>query len=321
MRQTQFVYPFSIPCLALLFCVLATPEYSDAGTIYATGQLLIPGDPSIPPGQPGHDDTRENYVYHISTLTGLATPVSPVTTGLPAALAGTLDGRLLGFAGGQLSEVSPSTGVLTPIGASNGLTATGLEVLPDNRGFLTPFDANFDSQQLFSLDITTGAAAPISGSPTEIGDAIDNAAGNPLGTTRPFIIGLGAVADQLYGVDLDSNSLIALDADNGAASVVGDVGAVGSVTNGSATYGGFAALTGVDENADGEFDALFGAVNFIDDGNENQRLGGVARSTVVDVGNAASCMFDRCDSGRPGIAPSRIEGRGDSCFRAHGTLV
>ncbi|MEM8681114.1 MAG: hypothetical protein AAGF97_17345, partial [Planctomycetota bacterium] len=207
MKSTALRSHLLVLCLGGLIAAVVLPAHElAASTIYATGQLLIPGDANIPPGQPGHDDTRENYVYHISTLTGLATPVSPVTTGLPAALAGTIDQRLLGFANGQLSEVDPFTGGQTPIGASNGLTATGLEILPDDRGFLTPFDDNFDTQQLFGLDIATGAAVPLSASTTEIGDAIDNAAGNPVGTSRPFIIGLGAVGDQLYGVDLDTNS-------------------------------------------------------------------------------------------------------------------
>ncbi len=264
------------------FCLLVAISIPvNAGTIYASGQLLIPGDPGIPPGEPGHDDTRENYVYQIDTLTGTATPMSPVTSGLPAALAGTLDQRLLGFSGGQLTQVDPSTANQSPIGANNGLSATGFEVLPDNRGFLTPFDGGFSTQQLFGIDIATGTASPISASATEIGDAIDNAAGNPLGTADPFIISLGAVGTTLYGIDLDTDSLIALDSDTGAASVIGAVGAVGG-----GAYSGFAALTGVDEDADGTFDALFGAVNFFDDDGDPdtavQRLGGVARYDLTD---------------------------------------
>jgi hypothetical protein len=244
--------------------------------------LLTPGDPAIPPGQPGHDDTRENFVYAIDTVTGEATAVSPVTTGLPSAMAGTIDQRLLGFKSGQLSELDPKTAGLTPIGADNGLSATGFEVLPGGQGFLTPFNDDFDTQQLFALDIATGAASPIGSSATAIGDAIDTAAGNPLGTARPFIISLGAVGETLYGVDLDTNSLVSLDPETGSAGVVGDVGAVGSVTNGDATYSGFAALTGVDEDADGAFDALFGAVNFVNDGTDTLRLGGVARFDLAD---------------------------------------
>ncbi len=267
-----------------LIAIALTPLTSSAGTIYASGQLLVPGDPNIPPGEPGHDDSRENYVYAIDTQTGVASPISPVTTGLPAALAGTIDQRLLGFSSGQLVQVDPATGDQTTIGANNGLNATGFEILPDGRGFILPFDGNFDTQQLYSIDIANGAASPISISATEIGDAIDTAAGNPLGTTGPFIISLGAVGNTLYGVDLATDSLTSLDPETGEAAVIGAVGAVGSVGGGA--YAGFAALTGVDEDADGNFDALFGAVNFFDDDGDpdtfSQRLGGVARYDLSD---------------------------------------
>ncbi|MEM7435926.1 MAG: hypothetical protein AAF436_12295 [Myxococcota bacterium] len=254
-----------------------------AVTIYATGQLLTPGDPDIPFGEPGHDDTRENFVYAIDPATGIATPVSPATTGLPAALAGEGASRLLGFSSGQLVEVEPATGAQTPIGENNGLSATGLDVTADGRGFVLPFNDDFDTQQLHELDLGTGDATPI-GSPTAVGDAIDSAAGNAPGTSAPFVIGLSSIGDTIYGVDLDTNSLIAIDSEQGSASVVGAVGAVGSVGGGA--YSGFAAMTGVDEDADGEFDALFGNVNFFDDDGDpdtlSVRLGGVARYDLDD---------------------------------------
>lgn len=252
-------------------------------TIYATGQLLTPGDPNIPPGDPGHDDTRENFVYAIDPATGIATPVSPATTGLPAALAGEGPSRLLGFTSGQLVEIEPTTGAQTPIGANNGLSATGLDVTDAGWGFLLPFNDDFDTQQLHELDLETGDAWPI-GSPTAVGDAIDEAAGNAPGTSRPFVIGLGSVGDAIYGVDLDSDSLIEIDPTGGSASVIGEVGAVGSVDGGA--FSGFAALTGVDEDGDGQFDALFGNVNFFDDDGDpttpTVRLGGVARYDLDD---------------------------------------
>ncbi|MEM9586663.1 MAG: PEP-CTERM sorting domain-containing protein, partial [Planctomycetota bacterium] len=132
------------------------------------------------------------------------------------------------------------------------------------------------------LDLDTGAASAISSSATTIGDAIDLASGNPSGTSSPFLISLGGVGNTLYGVDLDSDSLISLDPETGDASVVGAVGAVGSVTNGSASYSGFSALTGVDEDEDGQYDALFGSVNFIRAGDDLFRLGGVARYDLTD---------------------------------------
>ncbi|MEM9585673.1 MAG: hypothetical protein AAGA03_00205, partial [Planctomycetota bacterium] len=116
---------------------------ASAATILASGQLLTPGDPAIPPGQPGHDDSRENFVYSIDTRTGIATPISPSTTGLPSALAINSEQRLLGFRSGQLNEVEPSTGSRTDIGSDNGLSSTAFEILPGNRGFILPFDNAF----------------------------------------------------------------------------------------------------------------------------------------------------------------------------------
>lgn len=268
--------------LLIGLCCYLAPSASAAPIIYASGQLLVPGDPGIPAGEPGHDDSRENYLYAINTVTGQATPVSPVTSGLPSALAGVRDGRLLGFASGQLVEIDPPTANRTPIGSNNEQNSTGFEILPGNQGFLLPFNVDFETQQLVNIDLETGATTPIGTDEHAIGHAIDAAAGNPLGTAEPFIIGLGAVGSMLYGVDLDTDSLVAIEPASGEATVVGKVGAVGGVTNGLATYSGFAALTGVDENRDGQFDALFGSVNFVDDGDESYRLGGVARYDLTD---------------------------------------
>ncbi len=242
--------------------------------IYASGQLLIPGDPDIPPGQPGHDDTRENYVYEIDVLTGVATAVSPVTSGLPAALAGTPSGMLFGFSSGQLVEVNPFSGSRTNIGSNNGLNSTAFDITATGQGFVLPFDPDFNTQQIHNIDLSTGAATAL-GSASAIGNAIDLARGTALGTATPFVISLGSVGNTLYGVDLDTDSLISIDSITGMAGVVGAVGAVGAANGGG--YSGFSALTGVDEDLDGEFDALFGSVNFFDDGTGTQRLGGIGR--------------------------------------------
>ncbi|MFI4893228.1 MAG: PEP-CTERM sorting domain-containing protein [Phycisphaerales bacterium JB058] len=235
--------------------------------IYASGQLLIPG-------APGHDDTRENFIYEIDVLTGAATAVSPMTTGLPAALAGTPSGSLFGYSSGQLVEVNPFSGSQTNIGANNGLSSTAFDITAAGQGFVLPFDSSFDTQQIHNIDLATGAATAL-GSATAIGDAIDLARGTALGTATPFVISLGSVGNTLYGIDLDTNSLISINSATGAADVVGMVGAVGAANGGG--YSGFSALTGVDEDLDGTFDALFGSVNFFDDGSGSQRLGGIGR--------------------------------------------
>ncbi|MDJ0842639.1 MAG: PEP-CTERM sorting domain-containing protein [Crocosphaera sp.] len=265
-------------CVLIALGLLLSVGQAQAATIYASGQRLIPAVPGE------HDDIRENFIYAIDSSTGIATPVSPETTGLPSALAGTLDQRLLGFAsGGQLVEIDPLTANLTSIGSANGLTSTGFDILDDGRGFLIPFDSNGNTQQIQALDLATGMTTP-KGSATEAGDAIDEVRGTPLGTAEPFIISLGSVENQLYGVDLNTDSLIAFNPDTGEATVIGSVGAV---TSGDRSiYDGFAALTGVDTNQDGSFDALFGNVNFIDSDNDpdtpSERLGGIARYDLTD---------------------------------------
>ncbi len=251
---------------------------AQAATIYASGQRLIPAVPGV------HDDLRENFIYALDSSTGIATPVSPETTGLPSALAGTVDRGVLGFgSGGQLVEIDPLTANLTSIGSANGLTSTGFDILEDQRGFLIPFDSNFNTQQIHALNLATGMTTP-KGSATAVGDAIDEIRGTRLGTAEPFIISLGSVENQLYGVDLDTDSLIHFNPETGDAAVVGSVGAV---TSGDRSiYSGFAALTGVDTNQDGSFDALFGNVNFIDSDNDpdtpSERLGGIARFNLTD---------------------------------------
>lgn len=244
-----------------------------AAIFYATGQRLTLAVPGV------HDDIRENFLFAVDSTTGVATPVSPETSGLPSALAGTANQRLLGYQfSGQLVEIDPDSATQTPIGEPTNLGATSFDILEDGRGFIVPFDENFNTQQLHQIDVTTGTAIPL-GSSKAVGDAIDNARSTQLGTANPFVISLGSVDNSLYGIDLDTDSLVQFDPETGNAAVVGEVGAV--TADDRAVFGGFAALTGVDTNADGRFDTLFGNVNFIDDDNDPatpvQRLGGIAR--------------------------------------------
>jgi hypothetical protein len=244
----------------------------EAATIYASGQRLVPAVPGV------HDDLRENYIFAIDSSTGIAHPFSPLVSNTPAALAGSPTGQLFGFRSGQLGEVNPATGGFTPIGVATGVSATAFDITADGRGFILPFNANSETQQLNQIDLSSGALTSI-GSSSAIGDAIDARRGTSPGTAEPFIISLGSVANLLYGVDLDTYSLVSLTPDTGIASVVGQIGAVQSGS--LAAYSGFAALTGVDTDQNGSFDALFGNVNFFDpDGSgpaPTERLGGVAR--------------------------------------------
>jgi hypothetical protein len=283
--RSQFIV--SCVLLALLGSFVSHASPASAAIIIATGQNN--GDPS---------HTSGNYYYSIDTSTGVATPISPLLTGgSPAGLAGTPDGRLLGFSGGRVGEVNPVAGTFTPNGVNNGLTITGIDVIHDGRAFGVPVSGT--DRRLHQIDLATSAATPV-GPVGFVGQALDSFYGVTPGTTSAFIIGTGSVARQqnigtianpnfttvstIYGVHIQSgaNQLVAMSPDSGFASVVGALNSVGTSGNpGAGAYSGFAAMTGADENGDGLYDTLYGNVNFFDpDGSgplASQRLGGLAR--------------------------------------------
>jgi hypothetical protein len=259
--------------LALVAILSSLAPMASAVTLYASGQLLIPGDPGIPFGQPGHDDSRENYVFEIDSQTGVATSISPVTSGLPAGL-GAIGGTLYGWSGNTLQVVDPVVGTTAPAGPATTFSATAFDVAAPGVGF----GVTNGDDQLFTVDLATGNASAV-GSAGLINDALADA-----GEVDPnaFIISLGSVGDMLYGIDLSTNSLIKIAPTTGSAEVVGALGSVDSVGDG--IFSGYSALTGVDEDEDGEFDALFGAINFVNPaGPESSvRLGGIARFDLND---------------------------------------
>ncbi|MEQ8661424.1 MAG: PEP-CTERM sorting domain-containing protein, partial [Gammaproteobacteria bacterium] len=236
------------------FSLLTLAGAGEAATIYASGQRLTQAVPGV------HDDIRENFLYHIDVTTGTATPVSPATTGLPSALGMKADGSLWGFRSGNLGTVDITTGSFSP-SASGGPNATAFDFSADGTPYAVPFNDDFRTQQLFRFEQATDSWQSI-GSVTAVGDAIDATRGTDPGTAEPFLIGLGVVGEAAYGIDLDTYSLIELDLASGVAGVVGEIGAVQS--DWRSGFSGFSALTGVDTNADGRFDSLFGAVNFWD---------------------------------------------------------
>lgn len=260
---------------------------AQAAIIIATGQNN--GDPSHSSGL---------FYYSIDTITGDATPLAPITGGNSAGLAGTPDGRLLGFRSNRVIEINPYTGAtsnVSPVIA--GFSTTSLDVTRDGTIYATPVGTD---RRLHLIDPIAGTATPV-GPANAIGNALDAFYGVPGGTTSPFIIGLGSITrnvnigtnanpnfvlvDTLYGIHLDdANQLVAVTQTAGFASVVG---ALDSVTTGSTPpgdYSGFAAMTGVDTDGDGLKDTLFGNVNFNDaDGSlPNGRLGGVARYDLTN---------------------------------------
>lgn len=257
----------TIGSAALAFALGSTA--ANAAVIFATGQLR----------SDGHAHASGNYVFRIDADTGKATPVTGVINRpVPAALAGTTSERLIGFTGGRLVQIDTYADTWTPFAPASGISAFGLEIV-GGSAYTLPFDAAFETQQLHRIDLVSGVATA-SGAASAAGDAIDLALGRALGTAEPFIIGLGAVGNTLYGVDLDTYSLIAFDPASGTAALVG---APGAVTAGDRSiYAGFSALTGFDRDDDGVFDELLTTVNFTVEGNVSTRLGGIGRFNLGD---------------------------------------
>lgn len=253
-----------VATIGLLFGSTAAPGQAP---IYASAQLL------------DANGVRFNQVFSVSPTTGLLTPVTPdiFPDNYPAGLGMTPSGDLLGFRGAQLTQVELPSGAFTPIGGPGGASPTGFDVLSDGRAFAVVGN----ERRLRSVDLVTGAATPFG--PT---DAITDVTGG----ASAFIIGLGSIGTDVFGVDVTTRSLVRFAADTGVASVVGSVGAVisGTLADGTARsrYSGFASMTGYDANGDGQFDTLLGGVNFFDDDNDPGtpavRFGGVAQFNLTD---------------------------------------
>jgi hypothetical protein len=260
---------------------------AQAATIFATGQNN--GDPSHSSGL---------FYYSIDTNTGHATPLAPITGGNSAGLAGTPDGRLLGFRNNRVIEINPFTGATSDVSpVIAGFSTTSLDVTRDGTIYATPVSGD---TRLHRIDPVAGTATPV-GSENSIGNSLDAFYGVPAGTTSPFIIGLGSITrnvnigtianpnfvlvDTLYGIHLDNaNQLVAVTQDSGFASVVGALGSVSGASTPPGDYSGFAAMTGVDTDGDGLKDTLFGNVNFndADPSLPNGRLGGLARYDLAN---------------------------------------
>lgn len=254
--------------------LLVSMAESRAAFIIASGQNN--GDPTHATG---------NHYYSIDIHTGLATPISPQLSGsAPAGLASS-GSQIVGFQGGQHGSIDPNTGVFTPSGSANGLTITGYDVL-NGSGYGVPVSGS--DRRLHQINLTTSVATPV-GSGAPIADALDTFFGDAPGTNSPFVIGLGSVGNLLYGVHLgtNKNNLVEIDPSTGLANLLGVANAVGLSGNpGDGRFSGFAAMTGVDTNGNGVFDALYGAVNFYDPDAAgplpSERLGGIARYDLSD---------------------------------------
>lgn len=236
--------------LGAALLVIAAGTAAQASTVlYAVGQAFASGH--------GHD--VGNFLWSIDITNGEATQIGPVSTGI-SGLGMAPDGTLYGRSGLDLYTVDRSNATLDLIGSAPSGSATSLEIMPDGRGFVLPFNADFETNQLHTLDLTTGAQVPV-GSATSILDAIDLAFPNRDMTYGPFVISLGNVGDYLYGMDLETNTLIEIDPDTGDAEAKGDFDAARMETA-DGYWSGFAGLTGADRDGDGINDTLYGIANY-----------------------------------------------------------
>ncbi len=234
-------------CMALTVTFLAgSVSPASAGPIYATGQLLRA------------DGVRENRIYRIDPTTGVATALSDLLPTAPAALAALPassagPARLIAYTSGTLWTIDPLTGVLSD-GVSFGVSGTGLDALADGRVFLITANA---AAQVFRLNAATNLPESVI-EPGAIAAALGAVFG---GSPSPFILSLGSVGGTLYGLNSESNrtNLVAINPDTGSITPVGPLNAVGQAAGG---FTGYSALTGVDTDGDGAFDALFGNANF-----------------------------------------------------------
>lgn len=217
--------------------------------LYAVGQAFAPGH--------GHD--TGNFLWSIDLSSGAATQIAPIAAGI-AGLATAPDGTLYGRSGLNLYTISTEDAGLSLVGSAASGSATSLEIMPDGRAFTLPFNADFDTAQLHSLDLNTGLQTPV-GTETALLDAINLAFPDRDMTYGPFVISLGSVGDRLYGLDLETNTLLDIDPDTGYATANGAFNAAAMETL-DGYWSGFAGLTGVDTDDDGINDALYGIANY-----------------------------------------------------------
>ncbi len=214
--------------------------------------------------------------------------VSVNISSLPArpgngALAASRDGTFYSVRANTLVTVDVHTNAAVTVGAVDALI-DGLDIMSDGRAFGT---ASAPQPQLYSVDLKTGGILAAT-QPGAITDAIVAAGGQF--TEAPFVGGLGSIGKTLYAVETRTSTLLSLNPDTGAVSVVGgraNLLASGTLSNGlpRSRYSNFAALTGVDLDVDGEFDTLIGGVSFFDDdgdaGTPTVFIGGVAKFDIT----------------------------------------
>ncbi len=229
----------------------------------ASAQPLIVACAAPAPGQ--------NFFYTIDPATGVATQQAPTPgNAIFSALAASADGRYFAWQNGALWEINTTTWEATQLTTANGPSATCFDII-GSTGYVIP---NAGDVRLYEVNLADGLTAPIGAEGQLASDLLDFY-GTPV---APFIIGLGSVQGQLYGVHTSSarTNLLRIDPATGEATPLGTPNNVPASAGGGWT--GFASMTGVDTDSDGVYDTLIGGVNF----RNSARVGGVVRYNLSD---------------------------------------
>ena len=210
----------------------------------------------------------QNGLYRINPVSGAATLIAPMP--ITAALAGTPDGRLLGWTNGALVQINTTDASQSPVGFPAGVSATGFEVLSNGRAFIVGSPQTF-SAQLFEVNLTDGTLTPI-GEPGTINAGIDASLGLTPGTSRANIFSLGSIGDELYGINGETGrtNLVRIDTTTAQTTVIGPANALPDANGGN--WSGFASLTGADTDSNGIHDTLIAGINFRNPGSVRQGI-------------------------------------------------
>ncbi len=243
------------------------------------------------------DDTGmvAHRLYELDPATGKATPLPGSFGPEPSGLAATADGRILALEiahsdGSEpapeesaLLEIDPFKGFLTKL-ATVPAMATGFDIFPDGRAFTIPLPDGVAPVQLHTVSLGAGSLTAI-GSASAIDDAFAAAFGSsPAANKRATQ--LGSVGGHAYAVVRHGTlaNLVRFDPATGAATVLGAANAVTTANGGS--YRGIPGLSGRDSDGDGQFDELYGVLNYHDhDGDPEtyfQVIGALVRFNLVD---------------------------------------
>ena len=254
----------------------STLVFRGPALLLAIGAGLVAGFGAVAQAQPiivacGAPSPGQNFFYTIDPTTGVATQQAPTPgNAIFAALAASADGRYFAWQSGALFEINTTTWEATQLTIANGPTATGFDII-GSTGYVIPTAGDV---RLYEVNLSDGTTTPVGVQGQLASDLADFYGAS----VAPFIIGLGSVEGQLYGVHTSSGrtNLLRIDPATGEGTPLGTPNNVPGSAGGGWT--GFASMTGVDTNSDGTPDTLIGGVNF----RNSARVGGVVRYNLAE---------------------------------------